>query len=207
MTLAILPAQMLYVAAQFASIDLAKQVLTGILVRPAKGGGVTIDSTNGIGAFNVTCSDPIWHCDTPLLLNAKSFAKRIGYAKTVNIEANEGLASFLGGKNSIIELMQAVPWRWQSEGFKGDPVAQYPDIDSLWPGKFNNSPGQPVGFNARLMADFLKQVERYSWNGVAKMELNGATNPFVLTSVVADYGLSSVEMRYLLCPVQIKAEA
>ena len=206
MTSAILPAQMLYVAAQFASINPAKQTLTGILVRPVKGGGVSIDSTDGIRAFSVTCSDPIWHCDTPLLLNAKSFAKRIGYAKTVNIEVSEDLASVFGGKNNIIEVIQAAPWRWQSEGFKGDPAAQYPDIDRLWPEKFNNSPGQPVGFNARLMADLLKQVERYSWNGVARMELNGATNPLILTSSVFDYGLNNVKMRYLLCPVQIRDE-
>ena len=57
------------------------------------------------------------------------------------------------------------------------------------------------------MADFLKQVERYSWNRVVRMELNGATNPLVLTSTVIDYGLNNVEMRYLLCPVQIRTEA
>ena len=206
MTSAILPAQMLYVAAQFASVNPPKLRLTGVLVRPAKDGGIRIDSSDGIRAFSVTCSDPIWHCDTPLLLNAKSFAKRIGYAKTVNIEADGDIASVFGGRNDAINLMQGIPWRLRLDGFKGDPIAQYPDIDSLWPNSFSNSPARPVGFNARSMADFLKQVERYSWNGVVRMELNGATNPLVLTSTAVDYGLNNVEMRYLLCPVQIRNE-
>ncbi len=207
MTSVSLPAQMLYVAAQFASVNPFRQTLTGILVRPAKDGGVKIDSTDGIRAFNVTCPDPIWHCDTPLLFNPKPFVKRISYAKIVNVEADKDVASVLGGKNNAIDFMQGVPWRLQLDGFKGDPVAQYPDVDRLWPDKFNNSPGQPVEFNARLMADFLKQVERYSWNGVARMELNGATNPLVLASTASDFGLCNVDMRYLLCPVQIRTEA
>ena len=77
MTLASLPAQMLYVAAQFASVDPIKQALTGILVRPAKDGGIQIDSSDGYRAFNVTCPDPVWSCHKPLLLNPKSFVKRI----------------------------------------------------------------------------------------------------------------------------------
>jgi hypothetical protein len=207
MTSAILPAQMLYVAAQFVSVEPSKQTLTGILVRPAKDGGVRIDSTDGMRAFNVTCPNPTWHCDTPLLLNPKPFVKRISYAKTVNVEADKDVASVLGSKTNAIDFMQGVPWRLQLKGFKGDPVAQYPDVDRIWPDKFNNSPGQPVGFNARLMADFLKQVERYSWDRVARMELNGATNPLVLSSTVTDYGLCNVDMRYLLCPVQIGTKA
>lgn len=198
---------MLYVAAQFASIDSAKQMLTGILVRPAKDGGIKLDSTNGMRAFNVTCSDPVWHCDKPLLLDPKSFAKRISHAKTVNIKADEDAARILGGKGEAMDFMQAVPWRLQLDGFVGDPIAKYPDIDSLWPCKFNNLPGQPIGFNAQFMIDFLKQVKSYSWNCTVKMESNGATNPFMLTSTIHDgCGLNDVKMRYLLCPIQLRSE-
>lgn len=206
MTLAFLPAQMLYVAAQFASVDPAKQVLAGILVRPAKSGGIEIDSTDGHRAFNVVCPDSIWSCRKPLLLNPRSFIKRISYAKTVEIcsKKNTNTAVIFGGKSPEPTYMMSVPWKWESEGFVGDPVTKYPDIDKLWPKSFHNSPGQHTGFNAAYMIDFCSQVKRYSWNQAVKMELNGAMNPIVLTSTIHGDGLNDVVMRYLLMPIQIR---
>lgn len=207
MALASLPAQMLYVAAQFASADPAKQALTGILVRPEKDGGVRIDSTDGHRAFNVTCPDPTWHCRKPLLLSPKSFIKRIPHAKIVEIcsEKNTNTATILGGKSPEPTYMMSVPWRWELEGFVVvDPATKYPDIDKLWPDSFHNSPSRCIGFNAAYMIDFCSQVKRYSWNQVVRMEFNGATNPILLTSAIHGDGLNDVVMRYLLLPVQIR---
>lgn len=197
---------MLYVAAQFASVDPAKQVLTGILVRSAKDGGIRIDSTDGHRAFNVTCPDPVFHCRKPLLLNSKSFIKRIPDAKIVEIcsKKNTNTATILGGKSPESTYMMSIFWRWELEGFVGDPATKYPDIDKLWPDSFHNSPSQCIGFNAAFMIDFCSQVKRYSWNQVVRMEFNGATNPIVLTSAIHDDMLNDVVMRYLLMPVQIR---
>ena len=89
-----LPAQMLYAAAQFAHTDVWKYRLTGIHVKPAESGnGITIASTDGHRLFQVNCPDPAWHCQVPLLLNAKAFKKRIPHSRLVAIEVLEGLSS------------------------------------------------------------------------------------------------------------------
>lgn len=200
---AFLPAQLLYVASQFAATDDCKQTLTGIMVRPAKDGGIQIESTDGIRAFQVICSDSNWRCDAPMLLSAKAFKKRIPYARFAAFEDNE-TARILGGKGPTAEFLQAIPAAWKQEGYKGDPVQAYPRTEQLWPDKFGRDAHRPIAFNAQLMGDFLAQVARFSWNGTAIMERNGPHNPIVLRSTIRDTWLEDVEMRFLLMSVQIR---
>jgi hypothetical protein len=217
---AFLPVQLLHVAAQFASTDLAKQLLTGILVRPAydegEYPGIRIDSTDGQRAFSVICPDTAWECQEPMLLSASAFKKRIPYAVAAQFDSVGGdNARILGGKTtsktvteseSGLAFMQSIPAMWQpTYAFEGDPAEQYPKVDQLWPSQFGRDTDTPIAFNAVLLADFLAEVKRYSTNDVVTMQRNGANNPMVFTSKMSGTWLDEVEMRFLLMPVQIRS--
>ena len=216
MTEAFLPAQVLHVAAQFASPDPAKQLLTGILIRPADGGGVKIDSTDGIRAFSIVCPNENWSCKTPMILSAKAFKKRIPYAQVAQfIDTDKGSARILGGKfakrvtaETLFDgpaFMQSFPALWEpAYAFTGDPAEQYPKLDQLWPDQFGSGTDVPIAFNAALLADFLSEVNRYSGTGRVTMQRNGATNPMVFSSTMSGAWLDEVEMRFLLMPIQIR---
>jgi hypothetical protein len=199
---AFLPAQLIYVAAQFASADDCKKVLTAIHIGPASDeGGVIITSIDGHRMFQVTCPSTPWHCKQPLLLAAKQFKRRIPYARMIAIDDTTGNgegARILGGKGPGNEFMQSIPWA------SAYADLTYPKYDQLWPDKFSNAPEAPISFNAQLLGDFLQQVTRYSEKGTVAMQTNGKHNPFVLTSTIQDTHLENVEMRFLLMPVQVK---
>ncbi|MEY3963755.1 MAG: hypothetical protein RLZZ106_1010, partial [Cyanobacteriota bacterium] len=80
-TIGCLPAQVLYVAAQFASRDETKQALQLISVRRSGEGEITIESTDGHRAFRFRLpAGEHWYLERDqLLLNAASFRKRISY--------------------------------------------------------------------------------------------------------------------------------
>lgn len=204
---AFLPAQLLHVAAQFASTDDTKQTLTGILVRPAEGGGIRIDSTDGTRAFRVICPDTHWECSEPILLSAKAFKKRISYARIAAFDDDTNGVRILGGKGAVAGFIQAIPGLWEQEGFVGSGAERYPSIDQLWPDTFGRACDEPIAFNARLLSEFLEQVTRHSCNGTVKMQRNSPINPMVFTSAIDDKAnwLENVEMQFLLCPVQTRA--
>jgi hypothetical protein len=210
MVKAFLPAQLIYVAAQFASADACKKVLTAIHVRPAEeDGGVIITSTDSHRMFHVTCPDAAWYCDQPLLLDAKQFKKRVTYGRFIAIDDTAGNgegARILGGKTATAEFLQSIPWASAYAGSRyPETDLQYPNTDHLWPDSFKNTPEAPIAFNAQLLGDFLQQVTRYSWNGVVTMQTNSPINPLLFTSTIRDTYLEDVEMRFLLMPVQIRA--
>jgi hypothetical protein len=165
MATAFLPAQLLHVAAQFASTDPAKQLLTGILIRPAydeKGHpGIRIDSTDGYRAFSVTCPNTAWECDKPILLSASAFKKRIPYAVAAQFDSMEDdNARILGGKTKDgtldlasgrgLQFIQSIPAMWEpTYAFTGDPVEQYPKVDQLWPDQFGRDADTPIAAKRR----------------------------------------------------------
>jgi hypothetical protein len=204
MTNAILPVQMLHAAAQFTSPDPVKQTLTGILVRPADGGGVIISSTDGHRAFRVTCPDPKWVCDEPTLLAGKAFKKRIPYAGYA--ELRPGGVAIYGGKK-LTEYMQSLPAAWQCEleGSKHNctninPATLYPDSDRIWPSQYGRETDTPIGFNAAYLADFLTIVKLYSHTDLVVTERNGYNTPMIFSAKVETPELSAT-MEYLLMPV------
>jgi hypothetical protein len=159
--------------------------------------------------FHVTCPDAAWHCDRPLLLDAKQFKKRIAYARFIAIDDTAGNgegARILGGKGPATEFLQSIPWASAHADLRyPETDLRYPDTDQLWPDSFKNTPEAPIAFNAQLLGDFLQQVTRYSWNGTVAMQTNSPTNPLLFTSTIRDTYLEDVEMRFLLMPVQIRA--
>ena len=218
MSTAFLPVQLLHVAAQFASIDDTRQTMTGILVRPAEGGGIQIDSVDGHRAFSVTCPDTIWECREPILLSAKAFKKRIPYAVAAGLgnTVGDGNARISGGKTRDgmsdtasgkgLTFMQSIPALWQPDyAFEGDPVEQYPKVDQIWPSQFGCDTETPIAFNAAYLCDFLAEVKRYSTNDLVTMQRNGPTNPAVFTAKMSGPWLNEVKMQFLLMPVQIRS--
>ena len=194
--------------------------MTGILVRPAEGGGIQIDSVDGHRAFSVTCPDTIWECREPILLSAKAFKKRIPYAVAAQLEnvnkvicgaPTDCTARILGGKpqpgnNSELQFVQSIPALWQpAYAFVGDPAEQYPKVDQLWPSQFGNDTETPITFNAAYLCDFLAEVKRYSTNDLVTMQRNGPTNPAVFTAKMSGPWLNEVKMQFLLMPVQIRS--
>jgi len=199
-----LPARLLRVAAQFASTDDAKETLTGIFVKPAAGAGIQIYSTDGTRAFRATCHHATWNCGEPVLLSAKAFKKLDKHAKIVVFDGNaDGCARILGGKGAAVELMTAIPALWRRPEYIGNPAEKYPDIDRIWPVMFGDACDQPISFDALLLAEFLKQVSVYSWNGKVTMFRNSPKDPMVFTSTINDKlnSLENVEMQLLLAPV------
>ncbi len=206
MTSAILPVAMLHAAAQFTSPDSVKQTLTGILVRPADGGGVIISSTDGHRAFRVTCPDPKWVCNEPTLLAGKAFKKRIPYASYAELDVHAGGAAIYGGKK-LTEYMQSLPAMWQCEyGAAADaytsvnPATLYPDSDRVWPSQYGKETDTPIGFNAAYLADFLTIVKLYSHTDLVVSKRNRYNTPMIFSSWVNMLELS-VTMEYLLMPL------
>jgi hypothetical protein len=200
---AILPVQMLHAAAQFTSPDPVKQTLTGILVRPADGGGVIISSSDGHRAFRVTCPDSKWKARQ---LSGKAFKKRIPYASYAEFETPFSNAAIYGGKK-LTEYMQSLPATWQCEyGAAADtyaninPATLYPDSDRLWPSQYGRETDTPIGFNAAYLADFLAIVKLYSHTDLVVGERNRYNTPMIFSSWVNMPELS-VTMEYLLMPL------
>lgn len=203
-----LPAQLLHVAAQFASADPWKSILACVRVRPAINGGVIIDSSDGQRAFRVVCPNTTWECSEHLLISAKSIKKRIACARYAAIDSDTiaGSIRFTGGKNAIARHLCDIPYL--PTDIKGNAVeaCDYPNLDQIWPDSFSNRPEILVAFDACLLADFLAEVKRYSANCVTRMQLNSPTQPMYFTSDIDDEGqkLKSVMMEFLLMPVQVR---
>jgi hypothetical protein len=197
---------MLHAAAQFTSPDPVKQTLTGVLVRPADGGGVIVSSSDGHRAFRVTCPDPKWVCEQPLLLSGKAFKKRIPYAGYAELDIQTGGAAIHGGKK-LTEYMQSLPATWQCEleGSKHNytnvnPATLYPNSDQLWPSQYGRETNTPIGFNAVYLSDFLAIVKLYSHTDLVVSERNKYNTPMIFSAEV-DMPELSVTMEYLLMPL------
>jgi len=204
-TIGCLPAQVLYVAAQFASRDEAKQALQLISVRRSGPDQITIESTDGHRAFRFRLpAGEHWYLERDqLLLNAASFRKRITYGHWALVN-ERGVVEVLGGKVSKGgkfppgDLIEARPWKHEADCY------QFPQLDQLWPDKFNNNPGGPIAWNASYLGAFLAEVSRYSHNGVVRMECNGAQTPMVFSCSCELPALEGCELEYLLMPVQLR---
>jgi hypothetical protein len=207
MTSANLPAQLLYVAAQFASTDPAKEKLTAIRVRPAgDDGGVIIDSVNGHSGFRVVCPDPTWRCNQPLLLSAKALKKRIPHARRACINAfddSQEIEARIMGGTGMSEFMQSIPCTARDLTGNILAVDNWPNLDQLWPTEFSNAANAPIRFNAKLLSDFLSQVSRYTDNGIVTMQHNTPTTSLVFAGTInqPESWLANVTMEFLLMPV------
>jgi DNA polymerase III sliding clamp (beta) subunit (PCNA family) len=201
----ILPADIMYIAAQFVSQDSFKGILTGISIKPCGPtfyGAMTsieICSTDGHRMFR--CRIPVvekaFFLDRHIVVNAAAFKKKVAKASFIHLSlsAYNGveMANFFGSK---ADLISSVPYTT----LDGD----YPNYDQLWPDTFTNQPGVPISFNAGYLASFLKEVQAFSSNSNVTMNCNRATTP--LTFSATHHLYSDVTLEYLLMPVQIRSQ-
>jgi len=202
---ACLPAQVLYVAAQFASRDETKQALQLVSVRRSGDAQLTIESTDGHRAFRfrLPAGEHWYLVPDQVLISAAALRKRITYGHWAVLR-DDGVVEVLGGriakggKFPPGDLIEARPWKHEADCY------QFPHLDQLWPDRFTHQPGAPIAWNASYLGQFLTEVSRYSHNGVVRMESNGAHNPMVFACSCELPGLEGCELEYLLMPVQIR---
>jgi DNA polymerase III sliding clamp (beta) subunit (PCNA family) len=188
---ATLPAQLLYIAAQFATTDDCKQVLTAINVKRSED-AITIVSTDGHRAFRVSFDvNEHYHMDEEeITIHAAAFKKRIAKARYVRISDNT--AEFKDVNGMMLSINPVV-----------NVAGNYPSFNQIWPDTYVNNPGGPIAFNVTYLSTFLNEVARFGVNGTAKMELNTPTTPMQYSASIEAFS-DAFEVYYLLMPVQIR---
>lgn len=194
------PAFVLHIAAQFASVEPHKEAITGIhLQGTAK--GMRIASTNGHFAFR--CLVPFGeHCllandaamgNCELLLPASAFKKKANYARKVVI--NNGEARFIGGKKDTMDMLEARPCNAMEWEFPRH-------FDSLWPdpASMANSPGAFTAFNSDYMRIICDMASKWSDSGRVQMH-QGATNT---EAIMITTSAEDLELQWLLLPVMVR---
>lgn len=185
------PADIMYIASQFASSDEIRESITGIHLKP-EDNGVRIGATNGHIAFR--CLVPYGHhCsmgnDQAALLPAAPFKKKVAYARKVDI--CNGLATFAGGKKNLMELLEARPCKPSESEFP-------PSFDDLWEQSNDDSKWSKWAFTASYMKTISTIVEKYSETGVAKVSMTGPVSPIAILASSGD-----LTLQFLLMPVQV----
>jgi hypothetical protein len=208
---ATLPPAILWAAAQFASSDPAKDVLTFIQVTKNDDGYISIITTDGCRAFRVIlppCEDYSLSTDQ-LLIRAAGFKKVGGllkgklavFGETVNPDMPSGdltsVCRIIGHKSETVEFREA------SLGGKYAPI--YPNVPQLWPDTFICEPGLPIAFNSTYVAEFMKVADKLSHNGVVSVVSNYPTTPVVF-SCGWDTASDGIQINYLLMPVQLQTD-
>lgn len=189
---AFLPAQLLYIAAQFATTDECKSVITSINVK-RKEDQITITSTDGHRAFRVSFEiNEHYHMDEEELnIHYKTFKKRVAKARYAIIKDNTTEFKDINGSMLSINPVEYV-------------AGDYPSIgNNIWPDVYNNEPKSPMAFNAKYLAEFLNEVTRFGYNGTVKMQMNMPTTPMQFDASIEAFG-DTFEAFYLLMPVQLR---
>jgi DNA polymerase III sliding clamp (beta) subunit (PCNA family) len=207
--IALVPAQLLWAAAQFASTDECKELLTTICINTKVHDSdcyLEIASTDGHRLFKVVVpysehffaySDLI-DKEKGFKIFAKPLKKAVSHAQYAVIRKS-GQVEFMGGKKSATDLLCSVnanAREWQD--------ATYPNYNQLIPASFGANSEKPIAFNAGYLSDFCKVVSKLSPNGTVKMQRNSDNTPAVFD---CDYCLideTSVKLECLIMPVVIR---
>ena len=188
--IATIPSQLLYIAAQFASNDSQFKPNIALINITFKNEQITIRSTDGFRAFR--CSFPMTSLfvmtQEELNVPAKVFKKRIAKGKYSIIHSDH-----VKVMNNVDECIVMNP-------MQPNTTEIYPNVDNIWPDKFNNDPENPVFFNAALLSDFLNEVKRFSENQCTRMVMNKPTNPLEFTADIELYD-KEYKVEYLLMPI------
>jgi hypothetical protein len=227
--LAQLPAQLLHIAAQFASDDDGNNALCAVHVAcvdatDALPAHIRIASTNSHYAFRCRLfvgeagfnnpAAPFW-CGVPeLQITASAFRKRPAYAHQALIRADGEARLYGARRGQALGLLEARPI--------GDPVAPYrhqfpPAFDSLWPAPeaMANAPAAPIAWNASYMGTIGAIATRYNHNGVLKFRSGALPQaPLYLECDCAELsawvspdnaGGDLARLEFLLMPVQLRS--
>ena len=224
---ALLPAPILWAAAQFASTDPAKELLNCLCLKTVViksqtkeagdndqyvGPGVEITSTDGHRLFRavIPASDHFFgyadqiNNDQGFKLQAKPLKKRIAYAHYALI-AKSGRVEFIGGKKA--KGSTGLPQENLSSVFASChpyETASFPNCAQLIPDHFGQGTESPIAFNAGYLADFCNVVSKLSSNGVVKMRRNHRTTPAVFSCLYELFSVGFIDIECLIMPVQIR---
>jgi len=207
--IALVPAQLLWSAAQFASTDECKELLTTICINTKVSDSdsyLEIASTDGHRLFRAVVPYSEHFFAYPDLIDkekgfkvlAKPLKKTVGYAQYAIIRKS-GQVEFMGGKKSTTDLLCSVnasAREWQD--------ATYPNYNQLIPESFGINTEKPIAFDAGYLSDFCKVVSKLSPNGIVKMQRNSENTPVVFD---CDYCLideTSIKLECLIMPVLIR---
>ncbi len=189
-------AKLLLAAAQFASIDEAKNVLNAVCLRQdANHQVLSISASNGHVLFHARIEQNAdatrWVMTKPeLLLNAAALRKTCAKAMTATVSGNT--IELLDKNNAIAEIRPLPP-------VPGANGHTYINVDQLFPDSFSNTPGAPIGMNGRYIADIGKAANALSDNATVRMESNGPQQP-----VVFSFHCSAIPVQLLLMPVKLR---
>lgn len=209
---ALVPADLLWAAAQFASDDPCKELLSTVCLR-SKAEGLQITATDGRRLFDVVvpetehffCYREEINNERGFKLLAKPLKKRVGYAHYALIRKS-GTVEFIGGKKA--KKAETLPTDnlcsinadchpWQSSSF--------PQTDQLWPTSFGQGTDRAQTFNSQYLASFCNVVTKLSPNGLVKIERNHSTTPVVFSCSYDVFSVEeSVQLRCLIMPVQVR---
>jgi hypothetical protein len=196
-TVAIMPAPILWAAAQFASKDPARQALCQIQLIRHESGAVTVQSCDGHKAFRITLPAELVHLEgSELLAPAAEWAKPgklLTAAEWVHLR-NDGTAAAIRADRQTVELRT----------FQPDPHPHlFPSLSQIWPDRFHCEPGCPIGANGAYLASIATVAAKLCPSGCVTMGSNSPFNPLQFT---ADYRDSGAMMQFLLMPVQLRTD-
>ena len=203
---ALVPARLLWAAAQFASTDGCKELLTTICLNTKVSGSdcyFEIASTDGHRLFRAVIpysehffaySDLIDR-EKGFKIFAKPLKKAVSYAQYAVVRKS-GQVEFMGGKNSATDLLCSV-----NADARGWQDASYPNYNQLIPESFGANSEEPIAFNAGYLSDFCKVVSKLSPNGTVRMQRNSSNTPAIFD---CDYCLpdeTAIKLECLIMPV------
>lgn len=204
--IALVPAQLLWAAAQFASTDECRELLTTICLNTKVSDSdcyLEIASTDGHRLFKAVVpysehffaySDSI-DKEKGFKILAKPLKKAVSYAKYAVIRKS-GQVEFMGGKKSATDLLCSV-----NANARGWQDAPYPNYNRLIPESFGANSEKPIVFKAAYLSDFCKVVSKLSPQGTVKMQRNSDNTPAVFD---CDYCLidgAHIKLECLIMPV------
>ena len=213
------PAQLLWAAAQFASTDSCKELLTNVCIRHSiiregehQGPAITIASTDGHRLFRaiVPCSEwftinsETFDNELGFKVAAKPLKKAVAYAQYARLRKS-GSVTFVGGKkrkgseavpSEFLSSLNASVHPWDS--------ARYPNVDQLFPDHFGQGTEPDIAFNARYLAEWCKVVEKLSTSGVVRMKRNHPITPAVFECDFELFSVGVIKLECLIMPVQLR---
>ena len=213
---ALVPAQILWAAAQFASTDECKEPLCSVCLRTVAcdhGPAVEITSTDAHRLFRAVIpstehffgySDTIDN-EKGFKLKAKPLKKRVAYAHYALIRKS-GIVEFIGGKKA--KKADTLPTENLSSVYASAHPwddAAFPQTGQLWPDKFGLHSEKPIVFNAGFLADFCNVVSKLSPNSIVKMERNSNNTPAVFSCDCEVFSVEKcIKLECLIMPVVIR---
>jgi hypothetical protein len=194
-TAAILPAPILWAAAQFASKDQGKPALTNIQIQRNENSTVTVRSTNGHQAFRITLpAEHAYSSAAEIKVPSADWSKPgklLTAAEWIHLKT-DGTAAAVSFQGQTVELRT----------FNPDPyAAQFPPLDSVWPTEYPCEPGQVMAFNANYLTTFATVAAKLSPAGLIRLETSEAHRPAQLS---ADFRETGAKLEFLLMPVEIQ---